>query len=173
MSFTNEAIEALRRCHGEFIALVSSELVSRKDDEYDEDCRHRETTTNEPPPKKVATMTPKEATITLTNLEFDDYLSIINNTSKSKLDKTNNSCTSSSTSKDCKSGGAIHNCTIATKMGRPGVRRGPNKGKSQRKKFKSVFKNSQVTADLLKEQERLFALSAAKAVAKMDGTNIE
>jgi len=158
--FTNEAIEALRRCHGEFIALVASDLVSRKDEEYEK--------SHEKGPKKSPVMTPKEAKITMTSLNFDDLV-----TSESILYKASGSPNDRESDGDVNDrhpacGETTQTKRAAASINRTKVTKGKrlNTGSSQRKKFKSAFKNIKVTAELLKEQERLFASSAAKV--KMD-----
>lgn len=186
--FTNEAIEALRRCHGEFIALVASDLVSRKDDTVQ---KHKQRTTRGEidvtapnaidSKNRVHIVTPKKVLISLTALDFQEIASKISSETSSKLtdphgDSHNNKslCFSSSTTAKNKntrnnpySSGDI---TIKTEGGAAAqtsgskkTKRRDNKGTLRQKKFKAAYKNNKVTADLLKEQDRLLASSAAKA----------
>jgi len=204
--FTNEAIEALRRCHGEFIALVASDLVSRKEDEFQKrqqqqqlritngaNNRKREkrvpTVSEKAAESRVHTVTPKEVRNTLTNLDFQDIVSEIGSgdatASKSAVDPSSGShnrelscdATSTATTAIAEDVTTVTNdsypdsgITTKTKddaamrvVGSRRVKRRDNRGTLQRKKFKKAYQNDKVTADLLKEQERLFASSAAKA----------
>eukprot|EP00979_Chaetoceros_neogracilis_P005252 scaffold932_cov278-Chaetoceros_neogracile.AAC.2 len=115
---TIEAMEFLRQAHGQFVALVSSEMASGEED----------------PKKKVAkidndavrTILPKKVKIALERLDFFDIASspYVNDDSSG-------------------AGGGSKRGTKAARV-------------------KKTVKNVAMTEELLKEQERLFAISAAK-----------
>lgn len=123
--FTNETIEALRRCHGEFIALVASDLASRNHADFQIQQQQKERAAsakrrrgkriqklpegskneddNDNADNKtdkrngVQVVTPKEVLATLNNLEFQDIVLETSSSCSSELAEIPRNDTMSST----------------------------------------------------------------------------
>jgi len=130
---TPKALEILRNCHGQFVALLASELVSC---EEGTPAKNRKTG-GEDMGERVRTIMPKDVTAALQRLEFHDILS--------KLQEKSDD--------DAK---GLLNSAL------------PSEKKTSKRKRKGPFKNSTKSEEeLVQEQERLFALSVAKAKERM------
>eukprot|EP00557_Chaetoceros_sp_GSL56_P001131 CAMPEP_0176487850 /NCGR_PEP_ID=MMETSP0200_2-20121128/6373_1 /TAXON_ID=947934 /ORGANISM="Chaetoceros sp., Strain GSL56" /LENGTH=235 /DNA_ID=CAMNT_0017884749 /DNA_START=28 /DNA_END=735 /DNA_ORIENTATION=+ len=128
---TKEAMEVLRQIHGQFIALLASELVSShchncgKEPSSSCSCDKGRGVGGEG--DKIKTIMPKHIHLALERMKFNHvYTRII------MAEGTNKSQTTATTID------------------------------STRTKIKKAVQNSAISEDLLKEQERLFATSAAK-----------
>ena len=134
---TKEAMEFLRQCHSQFVALLSSELASGQDSKPKSKRKGSEQQNNEQ--DTIRTIMPNHIKPALEQLEFHDI-------DIDRLAEPNN---------------PIANGTAG---GQQTSSKSLNNGK--RRKAASVKKslnNSAMTEDLLKEQEKLFAMSVAKA----------
>ena len=175
--FTNGALELLRKCHGEFISLLGDGIVSSKEKSSsvsfadkkqnrpkkemcengcgnsDEEKNGQDTTISQEEERKVRKMivTPKSISESLHAMEFTEIASHV-----MELE-----CQSSSREKELKSPsgkqGHEESMTLAEKR---------KHLKLKRQRMKKAFQNKELSNDLLKEQERLFASSAAKAKTK-------
>lgn len=179
--FSNEAIEILRQCHGRFISLLSSELVSgerintkhRNDDggstkrkgrkgkkAIEEDVKINN---DQKASTSIRSLTSQSVSDALENLDFHSIASKIQCfvDSNKKKNKTNNdnrivsfsTCNGSSVRVEMEQDTKKSSCSSTT----------IKCTKTRRKKMKKALKNDAMTAELLKEQERLFAQSVAKA----------
>lgn len=139
---TPKALEVLRNCHGQFIALLASELVLCEEEKHSKNIKtdKEEATAAK---ERVRTIMPKDVTTGLQRLEFHDILSKL----KQISDDSNSS---NSESKSVLKGASS------------------SEKKTSKRKRKGHFKNSSLSEEeLAREQDRLFALSAAKAKEKM------
>ncbi len=185
IEFTNEAIELLRICHGQFVALVSSELASgerkgegnssskrtklRKSTKANK-CDDGDTTKDNNENGSAGTVeirsiVPQNIIEALDSLEFNNIASqvrllmvknesggggcMVGNSKACSQDK--NASTTSTSGKNRQSS------QISVNDGKK------SSSRAKKKKMKEAWKNDAVTAELLKEQERLFALSVEKA----------
>jgi len=188
IEFTNEAIELLRRCHEQFIALLSSELASGE--------RNSSSATNSSSKKtkrksndnvnkggagdavEIRSILPQNIVEALDNLEFHDIASQIRllmqkNNDEDGRNNVNNYCNGKKTNGKGDSGDAkVHDnqdasITTSGNNRRSTIRQSKDGKKSSsranKRKMKAAWKNDEQTAELLKEQERLFALSVEKA----------
>ena len=135
--YSNEAIELLRKCHGQFLSLISSELASgerieKKKKPKDSTSDFTYTDDDGPAMRSIVAQNVMNA---LENLDFH-YIS-------QSLMKPSHG----QNKKEKKGGNALHSKTKATPKG----------------KKKKRLKKSILTAELLEEQEKLLALSAARA----------
>jgi hypothetical protein len=176
--YSNEAIELLRQCHGQFLSLVSSELASgesriKSASNKKKKKKRNDVSNNDEEEEEAAVryIVPSCVVEALENLEFHDIATetqLLMN--KNKEDdgaggygvgdkkvkcKEKSSCR---ISKDNSSSNDVfEDSTGKTRRVSAGT------AKRKRKRIKNAFKNVAMTAELLREQEKLFALSAAKA----------
>lgn len=148
----NETMEYLRHCQGQFVALVASDLASC--DKYsartDSGTLGVSTKKRKRKPSKekeqaeekdvIKTIKPEDVMDSLKRLEFQEIVAKLKSIEASKRDSESGSNTKSAS------------------MSKPA-----NRKRQAKKKLMDAFKNTSSTADLLKEQERLFAMSASKA----------
>jgi hypothetical protein len=123
---SKEAMEILRQAHGQFVALLSSEMASG-DDSKKKQKQKKKSDNSHSDSDSIRTIMPKHVKIALERLEFIDIAS-------------------------------SPHINFDDSAGASG---GSEKGAKTARVKKNV-KNSAMTEDLLKEQERLFAMSAAK-----------
>jgi len=158
---TNEAMEFLRHAHGQFVALISSELASgqdskpkrkRKNVDVDVSVVEEENGENE-----IRTIMPKHVKTALERLEFHDILA--------STGLNENECMDDDGDQDKKMGMKPNVTTKSTTTNITVTAPTISKAAKRRKvtKMKELLKDDATTADLLKEQEQLFARSAAKA----------
>ena len=136
--FSNEAIELLRKCHGQFLSLVSSELASgeriekkKKQKNYTSDFIY----TDDDGPA-IRSIVAQNVMTALENLDFH-YIS------ESLMDNSSHNRNGN----EKKRGGDVRSKTKTNSKG----------------KIKKRLKHSILTAELLEEQEKLLARSAARA----------
>mmetsp|Transcript_24829 Transcript_24829/g.28701 ORF Transcript_24829/g.28701 Transcript_24829/m.28701 type:complete len:256 (+) Transcript_24829:134-901(+) len=195
--YTNEAIELLRHCHGQFISLLSSELASGevhtstskktvgsticstgrtsskkrklKNDNDDESSRDNnvnnnnvETTAsaNGANDNNVRSIVPQRVIGALENLEFDNIVSEIQKGKDKKNVKVDNDDGGTGDNKDNKD---VKSNNTKKESREDSRKRKKAERNSKKRKMKNAFKNVALAAELLAEQERLFALSAEKA----------
>jgi ABC-type molybdate transport system substrate-binding protein len=140
---TPKALEVLRNCHGQFIALLASELVLCEEEKHSKNIKTNKAEAAAEAKERVRTITPKDVTTGLQRLEFHDILSKLKQISN---DTNTSNCESKSLEKGASS----------------------SEKKTSKRKRKGHFKNSSLSEEeLAQEQDRLFALSAAKAKEKM------
>lgn len=180
VTFDNDAIELLRKCHGEFLSLVSSELAyserqtkkrqrSNKgnnnkihnNDYHQEtnnnigaDCDHHNTAILEE--DVIRTISPKNVIEALHDLEFHDISQTLSNASKKKNNDVKE--TNGKIIDNDQTGGSNYKPQGNRKQGT----------KMKKKRIKNALKNVSMTAELLEEQERLFASSVAKAKSSLN-----
>ncbi len=142
---TNEAIELLRQFHGQFVSMVSSELASgdrskgkkrnvkEKKRKLKHSIKEEETSSTE---GEVRSILPQHVLDALDKLEFQNIIQDIR-----LIMNDNDKSTSTGDSKDSKN---------------------TSPSSSKKRSIKKAFKNVSMTAELLAEQEKLFAMSAAK-----------
>lgn len=136
---TPKALEVLRNCHGQFIALLASELVLCDDEKQAKNRKTDEVEVSE----RVRTLMPKDVTTGLQRLEFQDILLKLQQISDDTdtFNRKSNSLLKSASSSE---------------------------KKTAKRKRKGPFKNSTLSEEeLAQEQDRLFALSVEKAKEKM------
>lgn len=172
--YTNEAIELLRQCHGQFLSLVSSELASceRKNNDDSEkkkkQSRKRKvkgaeviantgTTSGDGNYEEgdVRTILPQHVLEALENLEFHFIASKLRLLMDgSKTDNAQSSFVQIRNQSDGKySESKSKTCKKESR-------------KRKKESLKKALGNASMTAELLAEQEKLFAMSAAKAKLK-------
>jgi len=187
VTFTNEAIESLRQCHGEFIALLASELAvptssSSSDGEEDDrggekqDYEGRNIKTKKIKQAKQHVVKPNDVQTALRNLDFHDILSKLGtfqekiSLSKLNLDNGSKSQCSAVTSND--NVRLVHDSTTAATNQNTLVGK-RIEGKQQRKKrrgkseFQKAFLNKKTKNALLLEQEELFQSSIRNVTKRM------
>mmetsp|Transcript_25816 Transcript_25816/g.39562 ORF Transcript_25816/g.39562 Transcript_25816/m.39562 type:complete len:222 (-) Transcript_25816:38-703(-) len=149
----NEAMDYLRHCQGQFVALVASDLAScdtdaskrtdnsspsggatkkrkRKQNKEKEQSEEKEV---------IKTIKPEDVMDALKRLEFHEIVTKLESIEANK--------------RDSESGPSSKSASLSKPA---------NRKRQAKKKLMAAFKNTSSTADLLKEQERLFALSASK-----------
>ena len=163
---TNEAMEILRICHGQFISLIASELASgargnetnkhirnsklkkklmKEEKQDDNDCFDREMSSSE---ARVRSILPQHVMDALENLEFNH---IIVSDVKSRMELCSSNQQKIIEKKDDNS------------KERKTITNNNEQHRKKKQKLKKALKNSSMTADLLEEQEKLFAMSVEKA----------
>ncbi len=141
---TAEAMEFLRQCHSQFVALVSSELASGQDS-VPMKKRKASEKDGDNGANTIRTIMPNHIKPALERLEFHDInLEIfeeLQNSSAGGMDS-----------------GAIKGKSKVTPKSEPSSRK-----QSKATRVKNSIKNSAMTEALMKEQEKLFAMSVARA----------
>jgi len=140
-------MEYLRHCHGQFVALLASELVSGIDDDDSKNNsqikrpkRKKQKVAADSTDNKILTVTSTSVVSALERLEFQDLV-----VKFKSMNNDGNNLEQMNVDGGIKPKAAIGSCR-----------------KRKSTKIKNAFKNDTMTAALLEEQERLFALSAAK-----------
>ena len=174
---TKEAMEFLRQAHSQFVGLLSSELASGQDCDSDTKSKKRQKRTRTKTKTKTKTEASKDGSDdnensiriivpslikpALERLEFHeiniDNLDDIGTDADAHKDTNDESSTKNNQTARTGTGTAS-----STKRSRTNQR---NTSKSKASRVKKSLLNSAMTDELLKEQEKLFASSVAKAKA--------
>mmetsp|Transcript_18294 Transcript_18294/g.25809 ORF Transcript_18294/g.25809 Transcript_18294/m.25809 type:complete len:259 (+) Transcript_18294:49-825(+) len=170
--FSNGALEGLRHCHGEFVAMIASELASGTcaRSNRNKKSTKRKLTIDDDIENRTINVTPKDVEKCLQIMDWNDFIPRAECRSSENVGKSYKKSIDniSIEPKSVNESQSIDKSLSSEKLQHLNTSIDIKKAakKEQKRKFKRAMKNSNASKDMLREQERLLAESVARAKAK-------